>query len=184
MRILDKRTRIDRRGFLKTSAATAVAAGAVAGSVVSLAPAPAWAQSMKALTPEAAGTLLVMARDLYPHDRLGDSYYEAAVASMDEAAARDPATAALLNDGAAALDGAARRLRQAAYAAIQGEADRVAVLKTLESSPFFQKVRGDMVVALYNQPEVWRKLGYEGPSADQGGYLHRGFDDIDWLKDA
>jgi hypothetical protein len=31
---------------------------------------------------------------------------------------------------------------------------------------------------------VWTKLGYEGPSAPEGGYLHRGFDDIDWLKDA
>ena len=34
---------------------------------------------------------------------------------------------------------------------------------------------------LYNQPELWTKFGYEGPSSAQGGYLHRGFNDIDWL---
>jgi hypothetical protein len=39
------------------------------------------------------------------------------------------------------------------------------------------------VVALYNDHEVWELLGYEGPSFDQGGYLNRGFDDLDWLPD-
>jgi hypothetical protein len=29
---------------------------------------------------------------------------------------------------------------------------------------------------------VWAKFGYEGPSADKGGYISRGFDDIDWLE--
>jgi len=38
-----------------------------------------------------------------------------------------------------------------------------------------------MITALYNQKDVWTKLGYEGSSAEFGGYLHRGFDDIDWL---
>ena len=66
----------------------------------------------------------------------------------------------------------------------EGKADRVAVLKSIETTPFFAKVRGDMVVALYNQPEVWAKLGYEGASAEYGGYIHRGFEDIDWIKDA
>jgi hypothetical protein len=26
-------------------------------------------------------------------------------------------------------------------------------------------------------------LGYEGPSFDKGGYLERGFNDLDWLPD-
>ena len=39
------------------------------------------------------------------------------------------------------------------------------------------------VVALYDDHEVWELLGYEGPSFDKGGYLHRGFDDLDWLPD-
>jgi hypothetical protein len=31
---------------------------------------------------------------------------------------------------------------------------------------------------------VWKVLGYEGPSAELGGYINRGFSDIDWLQDA
>jgi hypothetical protein len=39
------------------------------------------------------------------------------------------------------------------------------------------------VSGLYSQPDVWPYFGYEGPSNDKGGYLHRGFDDIDWLDE-
>ena len=37
------------------------------------------------------------------------------------------------------------------------------------------------MVGLYNQKELWPIFGYEGASADKGGYIERGFDDIDWL---
>jgi len=47
--------------------------------------------------------------------------------------------------------------------------------------PSFQKIRGDLVVSLYNQKELWPKFGYEGSSAEHGGYIKRGFADIDWL---
>ena len=53
----------------------------------------------------------------------------------------------------------------------------------MSDTPFFQTVRATAVVALYDQAEVWELLGYEGPSFDQGGYLERGFDDLDWLPD-
>lgn len=55
------------------------------------------------------------------------------------------------------------------------------MLRVAEQTAFFKKCRGDLVVSLYNQPAVWAKLGYEGSSAEHGGYIHRGFDDIDWL---
>jgi hypothetical protein len=41
-----------------------------------------------------------------------------------------------------------------------------------------------VAVALYRNKQVWPKLGYEGPSFPFGGYLERGFDDIDWLPNA
>jgi hypothetical protein len=40
------------------------------------------------------------------------------------------------------------------------------------------------VVGLYSQPDIWPYFGYEGPSNDKGGYVNRGFDDIDWLDEA
>ena len=38
-----------------------------------------------------------------------------------------------------------------------------------------------LVTDLYNQKEIWPIFGYEGESFSQGGYIYRGFDDIDWL---
>jgi hypothetical protein len=40
-----------------------------------------------------------------------------------------------------------------------------------------------VITSLYDDREVWSLLGYEGPSFAQGGYLKRGFDDLDWLPD-
>ena len=40
------------------------------------------------------------------------------------------------------------------------------------------------IVSLYNQKEVWPRFGYEGSSAEHGGYINRGFADIDWLPKA
>jgi hypothetical protein len=57
----------------------------------------------------------------------------------------------------------------------------VNILKANTSSPLFSKLRGDLVTGLYNNQEVWPKFGYEGASADKGGYIKRGFDDINWL---
>jgi hypothetical protein len=51
----------------------------------------------------------------------------------------------------------------------------------MEAEPFFQKVRGGLVTGIYNNPEVWPLFGYEGESFSKGGYINRGFDDIEWL---
>ena len=56
--------------------------------------------------------------------------------------------------------------------------------KAIEQGALFKKLRGDLLVTLYNNKEVWPKFGYEGASADKGGYINRGFNDIDWLPQA
>ena len=55
------------------------------------------------------------------------------------------------------------------------------LLQGMEDSAFFQTVRGGLVTGLYNQKEVWPLFGYEGESFSKGGYINRGFDDINWL---
>ena len=174
MRIVDKTARLGRRRFLQTSVGAAVLVGSLSGD-------SAFAATLTTLSPAAGTTLTKMARDIYPHDRLPDLFYQNAVETIDRDLAKAADTKTLLQQGVIALDAAANKLHGMPYAKIAGEADRVAVLKQIETSPFFAKVRGAMVTALYNQPEVWPRLGYEGSSAEHGGYLHRGFDDIDWL---
>jgi len=179
MREVDRRSKFDRRVFLKGAASTVpvVAAATTAGLGIQ----DAWADDAVALTPATMKTLVKVARDIYPHDMLGDSYYITAVKPWDAKAAKDPAIKSLISDGISRLDQDARELHQVAYADVQWEADRVALLRGIEQSDFFKKVRGDLIVSLYNQKELWPKFGYEGSSAEHGGYIKRGFSDIDWL---
>ncbi len=55
------------------------------------------------------------------------------------------------------------------------------LLHTMSETPFFQAVRGGLVVSLYNQKEIWPLFGYEGESFSKGGYIERGFNDIEWI---
>lgn len=141
----------------------------------------AWAVEVKALKPESMATLIQMARDIYPHDDFSDALYATAVKAHDDKAAEDAEFKTLMEDGIAALDKAAQDAGHPNYLATGWEKDRTAILQSVESGDLFKTVRGGLVVGLYNQPEVWAKLGYEGSSFDKGGYLYRGFDDINWL---
>ena len=182
-REVDKRRQVHRREFLR-GAATVPPAAAAAAAGLTIAPGAAWATDLRSLKPATMTVLARAARDIYPHDRLADRYYIAAVLPYDDKAAGDAALKALLEDGAAQLDAESRTRFSRNYIRVGAEEQRVQVLRAVETSAFFQKLRGDLVVTLYNQKEVWPKLGYEGSSYEHGGYIHRGFDDIDWLPEA
>jgi len=175
MRLIDKITRVGRRDFLKITAAAATVT-----SVVPTMSSTALAEPLQTVPADTTETLVIMARDLYPHDRITDAFYQKAVATIDKTVS-EGANKALLADGVLELDAASKKLKGKSYAALTEETDRVAVLKTIEGSEFFKTMRSSMITALYNQPDLWMKLGYEGPSFAKGGYIHRGFNDIDWL---
>jgi TAT (twin-arginine translocation) pathway signal sequence len=179
MLLRDWVTKFSRRGFLRGGAAT-VAAIAVGGTKVLAAPAEA-----AGLTAEESRSLLKFTRDLFPHDRLDDSFYAKAIAPLQDEASKDAAARKLLSDGIAQLNAATMASAGTSagkpYADVADENVRVAAIKKIEGGAFFTKVYGGTMTPLYNQPELWAKFGYEGPSSAQGGYLHRGFSDIDWL---
>lgn len=166
--------KLTRRQLLSRSAALGatfvVGSGFVAGNSA------AWAMNLAHLKPETMATLIQMARDIYPHDKVGDEFYAIAVKGYDTADAAD-----MVEAGIAALNGAAQGRGYASYVDIGWERDRVDVLRSMEESPFFQTIRGGLVTGLYNQKAVWPIFGYEGESFSQGGYIDRGFDDINWL---
>ncbi len=163
-----------RRALLSRTMATWALAISGAGFIA--APDAAWAMEVTVITPEQMATLLQMARDIYPHDRVADQFYAVAVKGYD---AEDKK--AMVATGIAELDAAAEAQGHASYLAIGWEADRVKVLQAVEGTAFFQAVRGGLVTGLYNQKEVWPIFGYQGESFSQGGYIERGFNDIDWL---
>ncbi|TMV04295.1 gluconate 2-dehydrogenase subunit 3 family protein [Ruegeria sediminis] len=165
---------LTRRQLLSRSAAAG--AGFVVGVGFVAAPNAAWAKEMVALKPETFATLVQMARDIYPHDRIADENYVIAVKGYDTTEA-----APAIEAGIASLDAAARGQGFASYIDTGWERDRVDILRGMEDSAFFQQIRGGLVTGLYNQKAVWPIFGYEGASYEQGGYIDRGFNDINWL---
>ena len=172
-------TKHDFRGMTRRQLLSrGIAAGALAvtGAGFIAAPNAAWALEVAVITPEQMATLLQMARDIYPHDKVGDQFYAVAVKGYDAEDKKDMVAA-----GIAEVDAAAMAMGHASYVHIGWEEDRVKVLQSIETTTFFQTVRSGLVTGLYNQKEVWPIFGYQGESFSQGGYMDRGFNDIDWL---
>ena len=165
---------LTRRELIKHSAAAG--AIAVVGSGFIAAPDAAWALELKHLSEHEMATLLQVARDIYPHDRVGDAYYAIAVKGYDDAKHK-----AMVKEGVSKLDELAIATGAPSYIATKWEVNRVALLKQIQESTFFTTVRGGLVTGLYNQKAIWPIFGYEGDSYSEGGYIERGFNDINWL---
>jgi hypothetical protein len=131
-----------------------------------------------ALEQHVAETVAALARTLYPHVALPDSVYARVPAKIDEAAREDAAQAQTVADGVADLDGRGEQ----PFVERSAE-DQLAGAKAIAGSDFFELVRSTAVVEIYSDPSTWKLLGYEGPSFAQGGYIARGFNDLDWLPD-
>jgi 2-oxo-4-hydroxy-4-carboxy--5-ureidoimidazoline (OHCU) decarboxylase len=170
--------KLKRREFLQKGALVMAGAAALASGVSVVAGAEQWTAGLKTLNPHEGETLLKMARQIYPHDQLDDIYYIKVVRELDTAAGAKPETATLLRQGVNRLD----RLKHTKFVSLS-ETEQVTALKQVDRSEFFEKVRGIELVALYNNPGVWKKLGYPGASYPIGGYLHHGFNDLNWLPD-
>jgi hypothetical protein len=182
MREVDPRSQFSRRIFLQGAAATVPASAMIGATGLGIE--EAWAEDATALSPAVLKTMVKVARDIYPHDFLGDVYYIKAVKPWDGKAAKDAKIKAMLESGVGRLDQDAQDRHKLAYRDVAWEADRVALLQAIEQTDFFKAMRSDLVVSLYNQEELWPKFGYEGSSAEHGGYIARGFSDIDWLPKA
>ena len=178
MRRMESRSRFSRRDILKAGGAGLLAMQILPGGHIT---GRAWAATPSAVTAETYAAMVQISRDLYPHDQLEDRIYATAVDALDKAAAEDAAARELLEAGVAELDAAAQAAHGSRYVDLASETDRVALLKEREQSPFVQKLRGNLITGLYNNPEVWPIFGYEGESASKGGYIERGFNDLNWL---
>ena len=138
--------------------------------------------NLQALDRETATVLVSVSRAMYPHDRIPDLHYERVVAALDEKAAASEEVKTLLTEGVQSLATLTGRYPNE-FGSLD-EADQVKALKRIEGGPFFKTVASEIVVGLYSQPDIYPYFGYEGSSNDKGGYVHRGFNDIDWLDDA
>jgi hypothetical protein len=122
-------------------------------------------------------TITAAARTMYPHDALPDDVYARVSEKLAEAAREDSGAAGTIEDGVSALNDDGRP-----FAGLPAE-EQLEALKRIEGSDFFELVRATAVTEVYSDQRTWKLVGYEGPSFDKGGYINRGFNDLDWLPD-
>ena len=137
--------KIKRREFLHKSAIVVAGVSAAATGVTAAGLAAEWTARLKTLTAHEGETLLKMARQIFPHDRLDDSYYMKVVEDLDIEASRKPVTGRMLRAGVANLDLSAK-----GKFAARPAAEQVSALEKIQHTPFFEKVRSTEMVALYN----------------------------------
>jgi hypothetical protein len=167
-----------RREFLKTSALVVAGTAVAASGLMNVAGAAEWTERLSTLNSHQASTLLAMTRRIFPHRGIDDSCYLKVVEVLDANSKSDPAVAKMLAEGVVALDGS-----DGTKFADRKENDQIAALEAIQTTPFFQKVRGTELESLYSNPGIWKAFGYQGPAYAYGGYIHRGFNDLNWLPD-
>jgi hypothetical protein len=137
-----------------------------------------WLVSLSALNADQAHATLLLVRTLCPHDSLADPVYRRVVGHLDRALAQSPALRTSVEALLAELDGAL------GLPFIQlSESYRVTLLQKATLHPAFRFLQRASVRYLYDDLEVWQAFGYEGASYHLGGFVERGFDDLDWLPD-
>ena len=124
----------------------------------------------------AMATIAAAARIMYPHDALPDDVYAQVGERLADAAREDPGAARTIEDGVYALNCGRP------FAELSAD-EQLEALKRIEGSAFFELVRSTAVVEVYSDHRTWQLVGYEGPSFDKGGYINRGFNDLNWLPD-
>ena len=127
---------------------------------------------------DAQERLVRVVKAAFPHKAFPDGPYERTAAHIIVTAAGSPYQTAQLGQGLLSLDA----LRDRPFAELDA-AQQLSVLTQVQHTPFFQLVRSTTVVFMYSDRDVWAVLGYEGESSHLGGYVDRGFDDLDWRPD-
>jgi len=92
--------------------------------------------------------------------------------------AADPATDGLLNIAEGALNTALGKTWATAT-----EAEQLSAVTALQNEAFIVGIREMVRFRLYDNAGLWQHINYPGSSIEHGGYINRGFDDIDWLPE-
>ena len=117
-------------------------------------------------------TLVRLLKVMYPHHQFPDGPYERCAEIVRVSAQTD------LSAELARLDAlAGGSFRDADDTSLRQLVDG------LGQDDAIVAVHSVAVNVLYDDHEVWTILGYEGSSFDKGGYIDRGFNDLDWLPE-
>jgi hypothetical protein len=158
-----------RRRFL---AASLVFSTSAVSGVTWLHGAAAWAGSRD------GATLAEFGRRLFPHAGMADAVYAKVMDDVLMSLASISASDDVLMVTEQALDS-----QQDKPWAELDEAAQIKAIENIQGEAYFAAVLGAVRGAFYNDPAVWAHIQYPGSSKEFGGYIQRGFDDIDWLPE-
>lgn len=127
--------------------------------------------------------MLRIARDVYPHETLLDNApYQAVVDAILGEAEKDEKVAKLVTDGLADVNKRSNDVYKANYVDVKEGMKREGILRQIELTDFFQKIRGGLLFGLYNNKALYPKFGYDGSSWEKGGFINDpSFGKVDWL---
>jgi len=117
--------------------------------------------------------LETVAYTLFPHASLDKSHYAAVATALQGALSADAAKLANARETLATL-------QQGGFMSAS-QPERESQLRAIEKSDFFGVAYGTTLNTLYSDKAVWAKFGYEGSAVEHGGYIKRGFNNINWL---
>ncbi|MDX1403448.1 MAG: hypothetical protein R3192_02870 [Woeseiaceae bacterium] len=164
---------LSRRRFLVAAmTATGLASAGIGGTM--LATPFSWVRAAEG----DAEQLARIARLLFPHDKLTDAVYVEVIDSVITSAAGDASLASMLDQATTALNSFVQGNWLDA-----GELRQIAAMQSIQDETFFAAILDNVRFRFYNHAKVWQHIGYPGSSVEFGGYIDRGFDDIDWLPE-
>jgi hypothetical protein len=173
--VWQRQSALSRRKFLvATIALSGLASGMPGLAIVRRA----WAQSGTPLEDDVYRALVKMARRLYPYDAISDEVYAEVLDDVLTATVDDKALAETFRSAERALNSQ----QPSDFIDLDTDA-QIKSMRAVEQMSFFATIQGAVKFRLYNHPAIWELLGYEGPSYQRGGYLHRGAGEIDWLPE-
>ena len=170
---------ISRRRLIQTTVGvTVLLAAATDGQVLLTANAIDDKANTERLVVHETDTLRQMVKRLFPYRNLSEEPYRLVVNQVrNEKSVADVAT--LLREGVGVLDSGVTGKQWLALS----KAQQIEVMKRIETSAFFQLMLNTSIHSLHANREVWHLIGYPGSSVEYGGYINRGFNDIDWLPE-
>ena len=164
---------LTRRGFIELAVRQAI----VGSSMLSLS--PALSASTGTGLPDSEQVLSKLARDLFPHDDFPADIYTKVARALATSMSESEQNKNLLNEALTKM----QDWSEVDDWTTLSYAKRLQLLEQLQAEPVFRLLLGTAVRVIYQDPEIWKIIGYGGSAIEHGGYRHRGFDDIDWLPE-
>jgi hypothetical protein len=112
---------------------------------------------------------------LAPSAKFNAAHFDRQAAILQQRASKDAALKQNISSGTQRLNTAAEK----PFLELKDDAQRDAMRKQV-GTPFWGLI-SNPAAGVYNNPEIWPLIGYEGPAFEKGGYLFRGVKDITWL---